>query len=332
MRVLITGGTGFIGLSLAESLLAQGHSVRILAPEAPNALMHDPALARATLICGDIRDPDALTLALKDVQAVVHLAAITPDARQEVTDPARIVDVNVTGTANLMHAVALYAPRARTLVVSSVAVYGTGTPLNQQWDEESDLPSPASLYGITKQAAEQVAGVLARINGTNLTIVRLGPVYGPWEHDSGVRPLLSPQAQALALALSGQEILLPRSLFADWLYSRDAGHVLTMLLLTERTMPALLNLGAGRVFSVADWCKAAASYLPSLRWRLASPEEKANVHMTLHYDRAPLAIDRLRTFLPGGPSRPLVDCVEDHLSWARPHLTHFYRTGETCDR
>lgn len=319
MRVLVTGGTGFIGLALAECLLAEGHEPRLLAPGAPADLMRDPALAGAALQVGDVRDMDALAAALEGVQAVVHLAAITPDARAEAEDPARIVDVNVGGTAALMRAVALHAPRARVLVVSSVAIYGTGAPMGATWDEARDTPAPASLYGITKQSAEQVATRLAAVNGTDLMIARLGPVFGPWEHDSGLRPLLSPQAQALACVRSGQQIVLPRPLVGDWLYSRDAGRMLAALLRADRPRHPLVNLGAGRVFSVADWCMAAAAYLPELRWRLAGAGEAPNIHFGLHRDRAAMAVDRLAALLPGPPSRSLADCVQDHLAWARAH-------------
>jgi nucleoside-diphosphate-sugar epimerase len=315
MRILVTGGTGFVGLALTERLLALGHQVRLLALDGSRDLLRDPALAGAELHRGDIRDPDVLATALDGVGAVVHLAAITPDAQHEVTDPGRIIDVNVAGTAALMCAVARHVPHVRVLAVSSVAVYGTGEPVGDTWDEEIDLPAPASLYGITKQAAEQVATYLAKANGTDLVIGRLGPVFGPWEHYSGMRPLLSPQAQALALAVSGQQIVLPRALAADWLYSRDAGNALAALLLAAQPAHRVFNIGAGRVVSVADWCEAVSANLPHLQWHIAAQDDTPNVRLTLDRDRAPLAVSRLSAVLSGPPSRPLSDCVQDHLAW-----------------
>ncbi|MBB99292.1 MAG: NAD-dependent epimerase/dehydratase [Rhodobacteraceae bacterium] len=321
MKVLVTGGTGFIGLSLAERLLAQGHDVRLLAPSAPEALMRDPALAGAELVLGDIRDPDTLADALDDVDAVAHLAAITPDRDYELENPARVVDVNAGGTACLLRGVALHAPGARLLLVSSVAVYGTGDPVGSRWDEVNDPPAPASLYGITKQTAEQLANHLARLNGLDLVIARLGPVFGPWEHASGVRPFLSPQTQALALALAGEEVVLPRALAGDWLYSRDAGEALAGLLHADQAGGGVFNVGAGAISRVSDWCEALARLRPGFRWRLAEAGEAANVHLTLARDRAPLSVNRLRALLPAGTAEPLADCVRDHLVWMESHPT-----------
>lgn len=319
MRVLVTGGTGFVGLALAEQLIGSGHEVRLLAPTSPAHLLSDPKLAGAEVSIGDIRNASVLEKTLKGVDAVVHLAAITPDARRERNDPARIVEVNVGGTATLMQAAAQHAPGARILLISSVAIYGTGDPVGHLWDEARDKPAPTSLYGITKQASEQVATHLARLYDSDLLIARLGPIFGPWEHDSGQRALQSPQAQALALAKAGQEIILPRTLAGDWLYSRDAAIALAALLLADKPAFRLFNVGAGCTISVSDWCSAAVEHLLDLRWRLADEGHPANVHLTLPRDRAALGIDRLRNILPGPASRPLADCISDHLAWMHEH-------------
>ncbi|WP_037545192.1 NAD-dependent epimerase/dehydratase family protein [Stappia stellulata] len=319
MRVLVTGGTGFVGLSLAECLLAQGHGVRLLAPSAPAGLLEDPALSGVEVRLGDIRDRDTLAEAMGGVDAVAHLAAITPDKAYETENPMSVVDVNAGGTASLMHGVALHAPKARILLVSSVAVYGTGDPVGNRWDEVADPLAPASLYGITKQAAEQLARYLARLNGLDLVIGRLGPVFGPWEHASGVRPFLSPHTQALALALAGQEVVLPRALAGDWLYSRDAGRALAGLLSAGEASGGIFNVGAGAISRVSDWCAALSKLLPELRWRLAEPGDAANVHLTLARDRAPLAVNRLHALVPLRPSGSLADCVRDHLAWMESH-------------
>lgn len=316
MTIIVTGGTGFVGLALAEALQAAGREV-VLFGRDPMPEAFTGILGRLPFHCGDIADGKALEalLAATEPEAVVHLAAVTPDRAAEMDDPSSIIAVNIGGTTNLMRALSRQKRRPKVLLASSVAVYGEMPPPSATYRENQAVPAPQSLYGITKLAAEDAARRLADLYDIDLTIVRLGPVYGPWEYKTGLRPLLSPHAQVIDLWRRGEHVVLPRRLTGDWLYSRDAGRGLAALLLADHLGNGLYNLGGGTMTDVADWCEQLETVRWAHGWHIASEVEKPNVVFGLAKDRAALDIARIGRdvgFYPRFAGRIAVD---DYLSW-----------------
>ncbi len=129
MRVLITGGAGFIGSHLTDLLLNNGYGVRILDNLAPQVhgleRRRPPYLSDdAELIVGDVRDGEAVARALRGVHAVVHLAAAV-GVGQSMYDMSSYVGTNELGTAVLLEAVSRH-PVERLIIASSMSVYGEG--------------------------------------------------------------------------------------------------------------------------------------------------------------------------------------------------------------
>jgi UDP-glucose 4-epimerase len=318
MSIAITGGTGFVGLALAEALQNAGHPV-VLFGSAPLPARFAGAFAEVASFMGDIRDPKGIDSLLDTCApaAVVHLAAVTPDREAEMSDPATVIGVNVGGIANVMRSMARLPTRPRLILASSVAVYGSDEPLTGSFEEDYAPLRPVSLYGITKLAAEQTALRLAELYEIDLRIIRLGPIFGPWEHATGLRPLLSPHGQVLEVWCNGEEAILPRELFGDWLYSRDAGRGIAALLESDRLHHTVYNLGGGVSTSVADWCERFRPSPLSRGWRLARPGEQPNVLVSLPRDRAPLDIHRITADTGYRPAYSGGRAVEDHLAWLR---------------
>ncbi|HEY0121813.1 MAG TPA: NAD(P)-dependent oxidoreductase [Rhizobium sp.] len=316
MSIVITGGTGFVGLALAEALHAAGREVVLFGrdpmPEAFAGILGRPPFHR-----GDITDGKALEafFAAMEPKAVVHLAAVTPDRTAEMADPSSVIAINIGGTTNLMRALSRLKRRPKVLLASSVAVYGETPPPSATYREDEAVPVPQSLYGITKLAAEDAARRLARLYEVDLTIVRLGPVYGPWEYRTGLRPLLSPHAQVVDLWRRGEHVVLPRRLTGDWLYSRDAGRGLAALLLADRLPDGLYNLGGGSMTDVADWCEQLETAPWAQEWRIAGETETPNVIFGLAKDRAALDIARIGRHVGFHPRFSGRTAAEDYLSW-----------------
>ncbi|WP_454854531.1 NAD-dependent epimerase/dehydratase family protein [Rhizobium binxianense] len=316
MSIIITGGTGFVGLALAEALQASGREV-VLFGRDPMPDAFTGILGRLPFRRGDITDGAALEalLAATAPEAVVHLAAVTPDRAAEMDDPSSVVAVNIGGTTNLMRAMSRLKRRPKVLLASSVAVYGETPPPGATYREDEAVPAPQSLYGITKLAAEDTARRLAGLYDIDLTIVRLGPVYGPWEYRTGLRPLLSPHAQVVDLWQRGEHVVLPRRLTGDWLYSRDAGRGLADLLLASHLPNGLYNLGGGSMTDVADWSEHLETAPWAHEWRIAGETENPNVIFGLAKDRAALDIARIARDVGFRPRFSGRTAADDYLSW-----------------
>ena len=183
MRIVVTGGAGFIGSHLCERLLAQGHQVvcfdnfddfysREAKQQNLSAIAEHPGF---TLVHGDIRHPGDSANALRGAAAVVHLAA-RPGVRPSLRDPGLYAEINVRGTIHLLEAVR-HQGVEHVVLGSSSSVYGVqeGGP----FDEEATPCRPASPYGASKLAAEVYCATYHRLYGTPVTCLRFFTVYGP---------------------------------------------------------------------------------------------------------------------------------------------------------
>ena len=215
MRVLVTGGAGFIGSHLADRLLAAGHEVRALDvldpqvhPDGPPAYL-DP---QVELIVADVRDADAVGRALDGIDAVVHLAAVV-GVGQSMYEIRRYVDVNAVGCAVLLEQVVERRDRiGRLVVASSMSIYGEGQyrdprtgqgglapglrpeaqltarrweletadgPLEPELTAETKPLLPTSVYAISKRDHEELCLSVGAAYGIPSLALRLFNVYGP---------------------------------------------------------------------------------------------------------------------------------------------------------
>jgi UDP-glucose 4-epimerase len=183
MRVLVTGGAGFIGSNLVHALVTGGHEVGIIDDFSTGSMsnVHPAAWLRRM----DILDP-ALASAVAEFapEHVVHLAAQT-DVSRSLADPARDRAVNVDGTAAVARAAAAAGAR-RMLSASSAAVYGVPESLPLQ---EGAPKHPANPYGESKLAAESALADALSGTGVDFASMRFSNVYGPrqdWRGEGGV--------------------------------------------------------------------------------------------------------------------------------------------------
>ncbi len=182
MRVLVTGGGGFIGSNLVEALLKRGDNVTVLdnfatgrrenLTEAGNWAREGGA--QFQLIEGDIRDRSAATQACHGVDVVLHQAAI-PSVARSVDDPVFTNDVNVNGTLNMLIA-ARDAKVKRFVAASSSSLYGESPALPKV---ESMAPDPISPYGLQKLTGETYLRLFHNLYGLHTVALRYFNVFGP---------------------------------------------------------------------------------------------------------------------------------------------------------
>jgi len=243
LRVLVTGGAGFIGGHLCAALLARGDAVVALDAFTAD---YDPARKRRTaaalaqtpgftLVEGDLRDPAALGRALQaPPDVVVHLAA-RAGVRTSIEDPAGYCDVNLTGTARLLHEMQA-AGVSRLVFASSSSVYGARR--DAPFAEDDPLGPPASPYAATKRAGELLCATWHQLWGLEATCLRFFTVYGPRQ-----RPDM-----AIAAFLRRARADQPLRLFGDGSSARDYTYVddtvSGIVAAVDRPQPwAVINLG-----------------------------------------------------------------------------------------
>jgi dTDP-L-rhamnose 4-epimerase len=287
VKVLVTGGAGFVGSHLVDGLLAAGHEVRVL--DALAAQVHGAGAARpdylapeAELVSGDVRDRAALGRALDGVEAVFHQAAAVGVA-QSMYEIERYVAANSLGTAVLLEEIAARRDRIRKLVVaSSMSLYGEGAcrdasgaivfpaprPTAQfearRWElegrggetlvpvptPESKPLQPTSVYAITKRDHEELCLTVGGAYGIPTVALRYFNVYGPRQALSN--PYTGVLAIFSARLLNGR----PPLIFEDGLQSRDFVHVsdvvqANLLALAEPAADGrVYNVGTGRATTI----------------------------------------------------------------------------------
>ena len=187
MKILITGGAGFIGSACAKALMERGDTP-ILVDNFND--YYDPQLKRDRISkflkaykgkfvvrTGDIRDWKFMERVFKKDQPekVIHLAAMA-GVRNSLRDPLLYADVNVMGTTNLLDLSVKYGIK-NFVYASSSSVYGTNTP---PFAETDNVDTPISPYAATKKATELIAHTFSHIHGLPTTGLRFFTVYGPW--------------------------------------------------------------------------------------------------------------------------------------------------------
>jgi UDP-glucose 4-epimerase len=320
-NILLTGGAGFVGLNVALALAAAGSRVVLFGPDRPPqraVQAFAPYGDRITSIFGDVRDSRAVRDVLRSasIEAIMHGAALTPGAANEAADAVATVEVNLSGTLKLVDAAAHQGVR-RVLLLSSASVYGPQTGLTEL-DERTTRPDPATIYAITKLAAEQSARRLAAHHGLDLRIARLGSVFGPWERDTRVRATLSPIFQIMQQVFSGtgrSDVILPRTGRRDWIYAPDAAAAVVALLFHPTPYPDAVNIGLGHEWTVTDWCARLATVRPDFKWRLADPADQPTIDFHGPHDRPPLAIRRLTGDIGFMPRFGLEAAFDHYCAW-----------------
>jgi len=266
VRVLVTGGAGFIGSHVAEAALAAGHAVSVLDDLSTGRRENLPAAAR--FFEADVRDADAVRAVFAEAKPeVVSHQAAQASVAVSVREPAFDAAVNVVGSLNVI--VSSLAQRVARLVFASTggAIYGEVAEGKRA--SEADPARPVSPYACAKLAVEHYLVGFARERGLTSTILRYANVYGPRQDPDGEAGVVAIFARRL---ISGEPIQVnARQRPGDEGCVRDYVHVddvvaANLAAFEGRVRAPLLNVGTG----VATDTRSLAILL---RARLASDSE-----------------------------------------------------------
>jgi UDP-glucose 4-epimerase len=243
VKVVVTGGAGFIGSHVTDAFLERGDDVLVVDDLSSGSRENVP---QATLAEIDVADGDHLRRAFDDFRPdyVCHLAAQS-SVTVSVTDPERDFASNVLGTFNVVRIATELG--ARTAFASTGgALYGDGAPIPTP---ETFVPQPLSPYGAGKQAGEAYVAALQRFHGVAHVVLRLGNVYGPRQ---------SPHGEAGVVAIFSERLILgnPPIVYGHGTPTRDYVHVQDIAraftTLADAQVPGTFNLGWGREVSVLE--------------------------------------------------------------------------------
>ena len=174
MRILATGGAGFIGSHLVDRLVAEGHQVRVIDNLSSGRLENLAHRRDVEVIIGDLKNPQDVQKAVRGVDAVFHFAA-NPEVRVSTTNPDIHFNENVVATFNLLEAMRKNDV-TQLVFASSSSVYGE--PPQIPVDEEAPL-KPVSVYGASKAACENLIHAYAKLYGIKAVALRYANVVGP---------------------------------------------------------------------------------------------------------------------------------------------------------
>jgi nucleoside-diphosphate-sugar epimerase len=259
MNVLVTGGAGFIGSSLARSLAGDGHAVRVLDDFSTGRKENlDGVDGDLEVLEGDVRDPAAVARAVAGAEVVHHLAAL-PSVARSVADPRASHQVNVDGTLNVLLA-AVDAGVGRVVYASSSSVYGD-TPVLPK--HEAMPVSPRSPYAAAKLAGEAYCRSFARVYPLQTICLRLFNVFGPRQDPAS--PYAAVVPRFVTRMLAGQ----PAEVTGDGRQTRDFTFVDNAVQACRLAAGAgpeavgeAMNVGCGDRISVLDLVELINGLLP----------------------------------------------------------------------
>lgn len=248
MRYLITGAAGFLGSALANTLAAEGNTVRgvdNLSTGNPDALLPEVHFTR-----GDVKDRPKLWSLLQEVDCVYHLAArvIVPES---LLYPGDYNDVNVGGTVTLMEAMRDVGVR-RVVFISSGAVYGNQ---HHQPVRESFTSDPRSPYAVSKLAAEYYVRTIGALWGIETVCLRVFNAYGPGQqippvHAPAIPNFLQQAMQEGTLVIQGDGLQT-----RDYIYIDDVVKAMVAASKVPGINGLTINIGSGADTSIRELVK-----------------------------------------------------------------------------
>jgi UDP-glucose 4-epimerase len=245
VRILVTGGAGFIGSQVVDRFIELGHEVRVF--DDLSSGRREFVHARAGLVVGDLADADAVERCVAEFRPEVvdhHAAQI--DVRRSVTDPILDARTNVLGGLALLQSCTRHGVRKFLYASTGGALYGEGRSLPATEDHPVNPESP---YGVSKHTLEHYLYLWKLLHGLDYTVLRYPNVYGPRQNPHGEAGV---NAIFIGLMLEGKRprIFGTGDQVRDYLYVGDVVDANAIAL--ERGSGEIVNLGTGVGTSVND--------------------------------------------------------------------------------
>lgn len=312
MKVLVTGADGFIGSHLTEDLVEQGHSVKAFcfynSFNSWGWLDSFPKekLDQIEIFTGDIRDPNGVRTAMKDVEVVFHLAALIA-IPFSYHSPDSYVDTNIKGTLNILQA-AKDLQTKRILVTSTSEVYGTAqfVPITEEHPKQGQSP-----YSATKIGADHMAESFYRSFDLPVTIVRPFNTYGPRQSARAVIPTIITQL------LKGKDEIKLGDLTPtrDLVYVKDTAKGFVKVSKCEELVGQEVNIATQHEISIGDLANEMIQQI-NPEAKIVQDEERMRPSKSEVF-RLYGSNEKLKKFTGWSPEYSLSNGIAETIEWFR---------------
>ena len=248
MKILVTGGAGFIGRWIVKKLLDEGYEVCVLDDQSNGRIENIEKFkdySEFKFVSGDIRDKEVLMKVFKDIDICIHAAAAI-NVQESIDDPQRYYDVNVNGTFNILEEAR--KKDVKVVLIGTCMVYDLTSSI--AISEEHPL-NPKSLYAGSKLAAENLALSYFHAYGLPVVITRPFNTYGPYQKSNMEGGVVSIFIRSL---LEGE----PLNVFGDGtqtrdlLYVEDCAEFIVKASFNEKAVGEVINGGYGQDIAIKD--------------------------------------------------------------------------------
>jgi len=249
MKILITGGAGFIGCHLCEKYVSEGETVFCLDNFESGDLRNIYSLItykNFKLIRGDIRDSNILEKIIARVDAIIHLAAQI-HVERSIIEPMLTYEVNVLGTLNVLEVARKYDIE-KIIHTSTSEVYGSARKLPMNEDHPLCAPHP---YGASKIASDRMCYAYIQTYGMNICIARPFNTFGPKQKDYGYGGVISIFTKRV---LEGWPPVIygDGNQTRDYMYIKDLVRAYDLILKNNKSLKQVINLGTGKQIKIID--------------------------------------------------------------------------------
>ncbi len=303
MRIIVTGGAGFIGSALAHRLIAGGADVRVLDNLSTGRLENVPH--KAEFVLGDLRDLEQVADACRDVEVVFHQAAIRSVPRS-MDDPGLTNDSNITGTLNLLRAASASGVR-KVVYASSSSAYGDAQKMPLSEDAR---PGPLSPYAVSKLAAEYYCQVWSRSMRLPTVSLRYFNVFGPGQRpDSKYAAVFPAFTSALAVGRA-PEVHWDGEQSRDFTFIDDVVRANIAASNADfRSNGEVFNIGSNRPRTINEVLRSVSAAFDRWIEPILEPKRAGDVRHT-HADTS-----KARALLDWSPTVEWDDAVAQTVAW-----------------
>ena len=310
MRTMVTGGAGFVGSTLVDRLMAEGHEVDVVDDLTVGTLAH-LAEARAdrtrrfTFHRMDIRSPALVDLIAQRRPSVIYHLAAQADARVSVTKPVLDAEVNILGSLIVCQGALAAGTRKVVFTTSGRALYGAAEEIPTR---EGHPHLPITPYGISKKAAVDYLRFFREVHGLEFTALALASVYGPRQSPEGEAGVIATFARVL-VARESPTIIGSGAQTRDYVYVDDV--VDAVVRASERGDGLLVNVGTGVETTIEELYRVMAQVTEHTGAPRRAPARPGEV------ERSALDPGRAEIHLGWRPWTTLADGVAQTVEWFR---------------